>query len=155
MSPKLLGSLLAVSLALNVFVVGGVLYSKFSEAATADPDAGVKAVAGEIGLNEAETQQLYAVRDTARAQRNKTRPNAERLRGEMVSLLIEPTFDQTRAEALWAERSEQRQQRILATMTEMHKFLATLTPEQRDRFVELAKERGFFRKLFGRKPKSG
>lgn len=153
MSPKLLASLLAVSLALNLFAVGGVAYSNFSEAAGDDPDAGVESVSAIMSLTEAETQRLYGVRDAAWTLRSEKRPEAENLRGELISLLVQPDFDKTRAEALWVQRNALRQQRVVATMTEMHGFLATLTPEQRAQFTAMAKERGFLRKLFGRNRK--
>ena len=149
MSPKLLGSLLAVSLAFNLFAVGGVAYSNFS-----GPDAGVESVSAIMSLTEAETRRLHGVRDAAWTLRSEKRPEVERLRGELISLLVQPDFDKTRAEALWVRRNALRQQRIVATMTEMHGFLATLTPEQRTQFAEMAKERGFFRKLFGRSRKN-
>ncbi len=53
-----------------------------------------------------------------------------------------------------AERMTRRQERILGRAEALHGYLATLDPEQRAGFLEMAKERGFLRGLFGRHRKT-
>ena len=48
------------------------------------------------------------------------------------------------------ERRAGRQERILDRAQQFHAYLATLDPDQRAGFLEMAQERGFLRGLFGR-----
>ncbi len=49
---------------------------------------------------------------------------------------------------MMAERMAGFQERILGRAEALHGYLATLGPEQRAGFLEMAKERGFLRGLF-------
>jgi hypothetical protein len=52
--------------------------------------------------------------------------------------------------ALMEARSAQRRARIVDVAQDLHAYLATLSPEQRQAFLAMARERGFLRRLFGR-----
>ena len=47
-------------------------------------------------------------------------------------------------------RSAQRRARIVDVAQDLHAYLATLSPGQRQDFLAMARERGFLRRLFGR-----
>ena len=157
MKGKLVWILLGVSLAANLFIAAGALYS-FYGAGGQDhrgwrTKVSVEDVAERLALSPAQSAALEALREEAR---NRPRPNREDREGRRAAFLAElakPEFDRAGMHALMAERMEGRQERILDRAGALHGYLATLSPEQRAGFLEMAGERGFLRGLF-RRPRS-
>ncbi len=151
MKGKLVWILLGVSLAANLFFAAGALYSLYGGDHRGRPAAvSVDDVAERLALDPAQRDALQALRDEARNRPRPSREEREQRRATFLAELDKPEFDRARVEALMAERMAGRQQRILGIAEELHGYLATLAPEQRAGFLEMAKERGFLRGLFGR-----
>lgn len=151
MSSRLLWILLVVSLALNLSFVGAWGYS--AVVASDRPAAGdevVEELVESLGLNAAQRAGLIALRQSARERWRSQGGGRGGLREVVVAALAAPTFDRAAIEGQLDERLAGRAGRIAQTMEGVHAYLQTLSDEQRQAFLERAKERGFLRKLFGR-----
>jgi Spy/CpxP family protein refolding chaperone len=152
---KLPWILLALSLILNAAMIGGYLYERGRQD---DPEQTAKThiemIARELALTPVEAEGLREIRRNALARRIEWR---ERRMAEgngngrkaMLAPLVAPAYDPDKMRALFRERNARRSERWIETGVELHAYLQTLTPEQRQRFVELAEDRQFFRRLFG------
>ncbi len=148
---KLLWVLLAASLAANVFFVAGALYTLYGEDdRRAGAGATVDSVAERLALSPQQRDGLLALREKARQGRKGSREGRDSRRAAFVAELGKPTFDRERVLALMEERSAQRRARIVVVAQDLHAYLATLTPGQRQEFLAMARERGFLRRLFRR-----
>lgn len=154
-------ALLAISVALNLFFVGGVIFSglQHGPGGPGGPggpdddqvsDARIAAVSEELGLSAAEHDGLLALRTALRERWQGARGSRDEMHGAMVEALLDPAFDRAAALELSKRRSEPRDQAIADSMVAVHGFLAGLSEEQRHKFVALAQDPHFFRELFGR-----
>ncbi len=151
MRAKLVWILLGVSLAANLFFAAGAVYSLYGgEHRGWRAKVSVDDVAERLGLSPAQRDALQALRDQAPDTARPSREERAARRATFLAELAEPEFDRARVQALMAERMTRRQERILGRAEALHGYLATLDPEQRAGFLEMAKERGFLRGLFGR-----
>jgi uncharacterized membrane protein len=150
MRAKLPWILLAVSLVANAVLAGAV----YTLTSTADPAAKWAAhfdsVAERLALSPEQRDGLLALREKARQGRKGSREGRESRRAAFVDELGKPTFDREGVLALMEERSAERRARIVDVAQDLHAYLATLSPEQRQEFLAMARERGFLRRLFGR-----
>ncbi|MHA1154172.1 MAG: Spy/CpxP family protein refolding chaperone [Alphaproteobacteria bacterium] len=143
MKGKLVWILLGVSLAANLFFAAGALYSFYGgEHRGWRAKVSVDDVVERLALSPAQREALQELRDKARDRPRPSREEREQRR--------EPEFDRARMQALMVERMAVRQERILDRAEALHGYLATLDPKQRAGFLEMAKERGFLFRLFGR-----
>ena len=155
MKGKLVWILLSVSLAVNLFVAAGALYAFYGrEHHGWRNKVSVEDVAERLALDPAQSAALQALQDAARNRPRPSREEREQRRARFLAELAAPEFDRARLEALLAERMAGRQDRMLDRAGALHGYLATLDLEQRAGFLELAKERGFLRGLFGRHRKT-
>ncbi len=151
MKAKLVWILLGVSLAANLFFAAGAVYSLYGgEHRGWRAKVSVDDVAERLALSPAQRDALQALRDRAADTPRPSREERAERRARFLSELAEPEFDRARVQALMAARMAGRQARILGRAEALHGYLATLDPEQRAGFLEMAKERGFLRGLFGR-----
>ncbi len=151
MRVKLLWILLAVSLTANVFLVAGALYTLYGEDDwRAEPSAHIDSVAERLGLSPQQRDGLLALREKARQGRKGSREGRESRRAAFIAELGKPAFDRAGVLALMEARSAKRRARIVDVAQDLHAYLATLTPEQRQEFLAMARERGFLRRMFGR-----
>ena len=154
MKAKLVWIMLGVSLAANLFFAAGALYSFYGgEHRGWRTKVDIDDVAEQLALSPAQRDGLQALRDQAG---NRPWPNREEREGRRATFLAElakPEFDRARVQALMAERMAGFQGRILDRAEALHGYLATLEPDQRDGFLEMAKERGFLRGVFRRHQK--
>ncbi len=151
MKGKLVFVLLGVSLAANLFFAAGALYSLYGgEHGGWRTKVSVDDVAERLTLRPAQRDALQALRDQARNRPGSSREERAERRAAFHAELAKPEFERTRLQALMAARTAGRQERMLGRAEALHGYLATLDPEQRTGFLELAKERGFLRGLFGR-----
>ncbi|MCH8037955.1 MAG: Spy/CpxP family protein refolding chaperone [Proteobacteria bacterium] len=151
MRTKLLWVLLAVSLTANVFLVAGALYTLYvKDDRSAVAGASVDSVAERLGLTPEQRDGLLALREKARRGHKGPREGRESRRAAFVAELGKPAFDREGVLALMEARSAQRRARIVDVAQDLHAYLATLSPEQRQAFLAMARERGFLRRLFGR-----
>ncbi len=151
MKGKLVWILLGVSLAANLAFAAGAIYSFYGgEHRGWRTKVSIEDVAERLALSPAQRDGLQALRDQAR---DRPRPSPEaraERRAAFHAELAKPEFDRARLLALMAERMAGRQERMLGRAEALHGYLATLDPEQRRGFLEMAKERGFLRGLFRR-----
>ena len=73
------------------------------------------------------------------------------LREALLAEIASPTFDRDRVATLVEDGSAQRQTFFVSMAQDLHAFVATLTPEQREKFLKLAQKRGFLLRLLRRK----
>jgi len=148
---KLPWVLFAVSLALNVFFVGGVGYSWLTTGRLVEsPDARLDTVAEQLALNESEKQGLIELRGRLREVWSAMRSQNGGVRAEALEELASAEFDREKVLRLTRQRYELRSTTIVDSMEQLHGYLSTLSPEQRSQFVDMAQDRRFFRNLFGR-----
>jgi len=151
MKGKLVWILLGVSLAANLFFAAGALYSFYGgEHRGWRAKVSVDDVVERLALSPAQREALQALRDKARDRPRPSREERAERRAAFLANLAEPEFDRARMQALMVERMAVRQERILDRAEALHGYLATLDPKQRAGFLEMAKERGFLFRLFGR-----
>ena len=119
------------------------------ESATAKMDSTLTQTAS-TETSPAQSAALQALRDQTRDRPRPSREEREQRRTTFLAELAKPAFDRAGLEALMAERRAEFQARFLNRAEALHGYLETLDPEQRAGFLEMAKERGFLRGLFGR-----
>lgn len=140
--------LLILSLALNVFVVAGVIYS----GNLLGGDRKVRSdqlntVVQRLDLNSEQTGRLVDLRDRTIARRTELRANRGGYREALIGALGAPAYDRSAFLAQLSERSMVRHEFFADTMADLHGYLAGLSPTQKTAFLELAKERKFLRRL--------
>jgi Spy/CpxP family protein refolding chaperone len=131
--------LLALSVALNAFFIGGHLYVRHF--ADRDPEARISALSDRLGLNE---QQRTAYRESRRGVapkfrelRTEARPHVNKLWEEMAK----PQPDQAVIDAELKALADIRQSFERDALASAQSFMKTLTPEQRTKFADYARER--------------
>jgi Spy/CpxP family protein refolding chaperone len=135
--------LLAVSVVANVFFAAGVGYTRYS----ADEDSIVERVTKQLDLTAAQQQGLLALREAVAKRRETVSAPGGGLREAMLAEIGKPTFDRERVAALVADWSEQRRTYFVDVAQDLHGYMATLTPAQREKFLVLARDRHFLREL--------
>ncbi len=151
MKVKLVWILLGISLAANLFFAAGAIYALYGgEHRGWRAKVSVDDVAERLALSPAQHDALQALRDQAPDAPHPSREERAERHASFLAELAEPEFDGARVRALMAERMAGYQARMLGRAEALHGYLATLDPEQRAGFLEMAKERGFLRGLFGR-----
>ena len=146
MRSKLPWILLAVSVVANIFFAGGAIYT-----IAARGERTVELVSRELDLTPAQHQGLLALREGLTARRAAMAGARGGLRQAMLTEIGNPTFDRDRVAVLVDERSAQRREIFVDLAENLHAYVATLTPEQRETFLTMAQERGFLRRLLRRK----
>lgn len=151
MRAKLPWILFAVSLAINIFFVVGVAYTmKARHDYAASPERRVEFVADRLDLSDDQRQGLLALLAKAEEQRagaRGDRGDRDQRRAAFLDELAKPTFSRDNFIAMMTERSSQRVEMFANITGELHSYLATLSPEQRAQFLDMAKERRFIRRL--------
>jgi len=149
MRPKLLWILLIGSLLLNLFFAGGVIYSKMAaERLRGDHGRQFDFVADELDLNQAERDQLLALREAAWERRDEMRREGRHLHQALIEEMDKPVLDRARVEALLSERSKLFVDFVGDIMADTHAFLEILEPNKRREFLALMeRERRFLWRL--------
>ena len=142
MRAKLPWILLAVSVVANIFFAGGALYTL-----SARGDNAFEQVSRKLDLTPAQQDGLKALREGVSARRKAMMGPPGGLRQDLLAEIGNPTFDRERVAALLGDRSVQRRAFFVDVAQDLHAYVATLTPEQREKFLELAQKRGFLRRL--------
>ncbi|MHA1600533.1 MAG: Spy/CpxP family protein refolding chaperone [Alphaproteobacteria bacterium] len=146
MRNKLPWILLAVSVVANIFFAGGAIYTLSARSGNA-----VKQVIRELDLTPAQRDGLLALREGVAVRRAAMTGMRGGLRKAMLAEIGNPTFDRERVTVLVGEWSDQRRAYFVDLAENLHAYVATLTPEQRETFLTMAQERGFLRRLLRRK----
>lgn len=141
--------LLAISVALNLFVVIGLLDSEQTAERPETPEPRLVRISEQLSLTP---EQLYEFEHFSKdlAERWRMfREYMEPVRAAMADELAKPEFDRESYRRVMRMRQDVREEYFLQFGEELHAYIQTLKPEQRARFVELSRERGFLRRLMG------
>ena len=150
MRAKLPWVLLAISLAINVGFAAAVFQSRSEvERLAASPDARLEVITQELGLNEQQAADLLALRDRLRAGWQPVSAARRERRLAILTELAEPEIDRAHLAQLMKQGGEEQRAAFARMAADLHSYLRSLTPEQRQRFLEMAGERAFLRHLFG------
>ncbi len=129
---------LALSLTLNVCLVGGLVWAMYNAEKVQSPTQRFLAVGRSLDLNDGQRAALRsfasAARNAGRTLRDGNEPLMQQIWGEMAK----PNPD-TAAITRYADTATQNRRAYQKAMTDgLLAFLATLTPDQRTRFAALA-----------------
>ncbi|HEY1299660.1 MAG TPA: periplasmic heavy metal sensor [Stellaceae bacterium] len=139
---QLLWVVLALSLALNLFFVVGAVWIRFHQPlAAATAEERLQQMAAELGLDPQQRGAFENYAQTMRAELEDMRQATRPLIREAWTEVAKPQADEGRVMQLLDQAAQRRRgfQQKLTTMT--HAFLAQLSPEQRARFIVLARQR--------------
>jgi uncharacterized membrane protein len=134
--------LLAVSLVLNAAFIGTSLWLRFTSPELATPEQRFQQVARELNLND---DQRDAFREFAIEVRRGTRhlrENNEPLLKRIWEEMAKPQPDQALVVRLVDQATDNRHSYQKEMIPALANFLATLTPDQRQRFIELSERKG-------------
>lgn len=149
MAGRLPWFLFAVSLAANVFFAAGVGYTVYKERMVAEsPEARVDVAAERLGLTAEQHEALSLLRERSAMRLPGLRESDKPLRAAILEQLSQPNFDSAMITKLLVARDEERRPYLAEYAEDLHGFLITLTPEQREVFRDMAQERGFLRGVF-------
>ncbi|MGH7030798.1 MAG: periplasmic heavy metal sensor [Stellaceae bacterium] len=133
---------LALSLALNLFFVVGALWIRVhAPAAPITSQQRLEQMGTALGLD---AQQRRAFADYSQTMRQRLQSMHETIRpliSQAWSEVAEPRADETRIMQLLDEAGQKRRAFAGQLTTTTLSFLATLSPQQRQKFVELARQR--------------
>jgi Spy/CpxP family protein refolding chaperone len=135
-------AVLAFSLALNLFFVIGALWIRIhSPAPMLSPEDRLDQMAGELGL-DAHQRQAFAhysqiMRERLQAMHNAVQPLIAGAWAEVGK----PQADESKVMQLFDQAAQERRHFVGDLTTTTLSFLATLSPEQRAKFVQLARHR--------------
>jgi Spy/CpxP family protein refolding chaperone len=158
MSHRLPWLLFAVSLAANVFFAAGVGYTVYKgDEVSGSPEARMDVVAERLGLTATQHEALDLLRERAEVRRPGMRAVDAPLRAAILKEVAQPDFDRGKVLEMIKQRDEERRPYYAEYAEDLHGFLVTLTPEQRQSFLEMANERHFLRRVYmgGRSKNSG
>lgn len=133
---RLLKVALALSLALNVCFVGGLVYSKFVR-----PTPPLLALGRELNLAPDQRKAFQGFLQVVRGKGVELRENNLKLSQQIWDELSQPKPDPQKLTALFAEVANNRRDYQTAVGTALLPFLETLSVEQRERFIEISKHR--------------
>ncbi len=137
-----LWAVLILSLALNVCFVAGAMWIRFQGAPLpAGPEQRLQQIGPQLALDPEQKQAFDQYAHVVSSQMRAMHEAIEPLVGNAWSELAKPDADDTKIMQLFEQAGEQRRlfRHELATAT--FSFLARLSPEQRSKFVELARQR--------------
>jgi Spy/CpxP family protein refolding chaperone len=139
---QLLWVVFTLSLALNLCFVAGALWIRFHGPPQPNsPEERLQQIEPQLALNPQQKQAFDLFAQTVGSRMQSLREANEPVIGNAWSELAKPDADETRVMQLFEEAAQQRRSfRRDLTMTTLS-FLATLSPEQRAKFVELARQR--------------
>jgi Spy/CpxP family protein refolding chaperone len=138
----LLWVVLILSLALNLCFIAGALWIRVQGPPhPMSPEQRLQQIEPQLALDPQQKAAFDQYAQTVRLRMQSMREAIEPLDGNAWSELAKPDADQAKVMQLFEQAGEQRRafRRELGTAT--FTFLAKLTPEQRAKFVELARQR--------------
>jgi uncharacterized membrane protein len=144
---------LTLSLVLNLCFVAGALWIRIQgPALPASPAERLQRIGAALALDPQQRQAFERYSETARAHMQQMRETVEPLMSAAWSELAKPDADQVTAARLFDEAGQARRSLQRELLTPTLAFLATLSPEQRAKFVELFHQRP---KAWGQQLQSG
>ena len=133
---------LALSLALNLCFVAGALWIRFQGPPPPfSPEERLARVGSELALDPAQRQAFERYSDAVRTQMQQMHEAVEPLMSAARAELAKPDADEATVARLFDEAAQKRRGYQRELLSKTMSFLATLSPEQRARFVELFHQR--------------
>jgi uncharacterized membrane protein len=127
---------LALSLALNLCFIGGLLYSKFVK-----PTPPLIALGRELNLEPDQRKAFHGFLQVVRSKGTELRDNNVKISQQIWDELAQPKPDAQKLTALFADYANNRRDYQTAVGTALLPFLETLNADQRQRFIEISKHR--------------
>lgn len=144
-APRLVEIVLALSLTLNLCVAGGFVFSRWSVPvhipAPAGFDRSLEVVVGRLGIDPTQSKPYADLHHKIKVARDRFFVAHRPLGDQIWNELAKPEPDPARLKQLLDTSMETRRDFQGEVMTAMAAFLATLTPDQRDAFVKIARDR--------------
>lgn len=144
---------LTLSLVLNLCFVAGALWIRIQgPAMPASPAERLQRIGTELVLDPQQRQAFERYSENVRSHMQQMRETVEPLMSAAWSELAKPDADPATAARLFDEAAEARHSLQRELLTPTLTFLATLSPEQRAKFVELFHQRP---RSWGKPPQGG
>ena len=138
----LLWAALTLSLVLNLCFVAGALWIRVqAPALPASPAERLQRVGAELALDPEQRQAFERYSENVRSHMQQIRETVEPLMSAAWSELAKPDADQATASRLFDEAGQARRSLQRELLAPTLSFLATLSPEQRAKFVDLFHQR--------------
>lgn len=139
--PHFLWVLLALSLALNLCFVGGALWIRVHGLPPVNTAERLERIGTQLALDPQQKAAFEQYSRAVRSRMQEMRNAVEPLAGKAWSEVAKPDADAAKVTQLFDEAAQTRRRymRELAPVT--LSFLATLSPEQREKFVELIRQK--------------
>jgi Spy/CpxP family protein refolding chaperone len=142
LSRRVLIVLLAISVVLNLCFVAGAAWSWWrAPVRWVSMEQRYQQMAGELDLTPQQKTGFDAYVAAMRARTEKMRQQVGQLMGSAWDEIAKPQADEAQVMRLFDEAGEKRREFQREAGTQTLKFLAVLTPEQRSKFVAIARER--------------
>jgi uncharacterized membrane protein len=138
---RLVWAALVLSLVLNVCFVGGLVWSRLQAAQPTTPAERFQQVAREMNFAGSERENFQQFFQTVRRETQQMRENNRPIMQRIFSELEKEHPDQAAVNQLIDQATENRRAYQKDMAAALAGFLATLTPAQRSRFVELLAKR--------------
>jgi uncharacterized membrane protein len=137
-----LWAVLALSVALNLCFVAGALWIRVHEpTAPAGPEERLQRIGAQLALAPQQKSEFDEYSQAVQARMQMMRETVEPLVGNAWSELAKPDADAAKVVQLFDEAARQRYRYRRELTLKTLSFLSTLSPEQRARFVALARQR--------------
>jgi uncharacterized membrane protein len=143
---RILPAVLAVSLVLNVLFVAGAVWGRIEEAPARGLDRRFERIGAQLALDATQRAAFDRLLAELRGRGDKVQQQVAPLYRAAWDAAGNPTAGADEVFRLFDAAFDKRRQLNRETTRETLDFLATLSPEQRGRFVALARERGSWRK---------
>jgi Spy/CpxP family protein refolding chaperone len=139
--PRLLAGVLAVSVALNLFFVGGALWTRLHASQPATASERFHKLGQSLNLSPPQQAAYDQYVAAILARNNRVRQATEPLLDEAWAEIGKPNPDQIKILQLLDDFSTQRREVMHQTVGATLSFLTTLTPEQKEKFLADEHER--------------
>ncbi len=153
MSPlrqRLVWIVLALSLALNVSLIVGVIYADQQMKPPLRGEAMIAALSKSLPLSDAQRQELTAIRVSVMDRFAARERQGQDWGNILAGVLRQPAFDGGALKLGLIERDAGRIDFFISTMSRLYDFTKALTPEARQSFLtEIESDESFLRRLFG------
>ena len=133
--------LLALSLALNLFLVAGFFWTRSAIAMWHDPEARFEMLSDRLELTDPQRTQLREAMEALKGKGFGRWEEHREARREIFDMALQPNPDRAAIVARVEEMTRERKQSMTEALDVMLPFLASLTPEQRAEMKELMEER--------------
>jgi Spy/CpxP family protein refolding chaperone len=134
--------LLALSLALNLFFVAGALWFRIhAPPPMLSPEDRLEQMAGELNLDGQQKQAFAHYSQTIRERMRAMHGAVQPLIANAWSEVGKPGADEAKVMQLFDQASQERRAFMRDLTTTTLAYLATLSPQQRAKFVQLARQR--------------